>query len=260
MKRRKRWRISPYWRLHMILAVIVVATMVRQFFLGNLEGLFMCLLTLILFMIPKTVEKTTKIQLPMTLEMVVLLFIFAAEILGEIHNFYGLFRYWDMSLHVLNGFLAAAIGFSMIDILNREDRFYIQMSPVFVTMVAFCFSMTIGVLWEFFEFGMDIFFNMDMQKDALIQKIVSVKLNPAGQNNPVILEHIKTTKVLLDNGRTVTLHGYLDIGLIDTMKDLAVNFVGAVIFSVFGYLYLKNRDKHHFAARFIPQLKQSRHK
>jgi hypothetical protein len=120
--------------------------------------------------------------------------------------------------------------------------------------------MTIGVLWEFFEFGMDIFFNMDMQKDALIQKIVSVKLNPAGQNNPVILEYIKTTKVLLDNGRTVTLHGYLDIGLIDTMKDLAVNFVGAVIFSVFGYLYLKNRDKHHFAARFIPQLKQSRRK
>ncbi|KRM11917.1 hypothetical protein ABTQ33_10915 [Paucilactobacillus suebicus] len=251
-------RTPIYFRVHLILGIIVIATMVRQFFLENLEGVLMCLLTLLLFMIPQTIEKRSSIILPTTLEVIILLFIFSAEILGEIHNFYGTFKYWDLILHVLNGFLATAIGFSLIDILNREDRFYIKMSPVFVTLFAFCFSMTIGVLWEFFEFGVDVFFNMDMQKDTIIHKIVSVKLNPEHVNNPVIWDHIKSVKVMMAGSHHYhEINGYLDIGLLDTMKDLMVNFVGAVIF---GILYLKNRDKYHFAGRFIPKFNEPEEK
>ncbi|QEK18940.1 hypothetical protein LAJLEIBI_02964 [[Clostridium] hylemonae DSM 15053] len=116
----------------------------------------------------------------------------------------------------------------------------IRLSPVFVAIVAFCFSMTIGVIWEFFEFGMDQIFHFDMQKDTIVHTISSVMLDPAGGNHPEVIENITDAAV---NGQSLGLGGYLDIGLIDTMKDLLVNFAGAVVFSVIGYFYVKNRGK-----------------
>ncbi len=82
----------------------------------------------------------------------------------------------------------AAIGFAMIDILNQDPHFHINMSPLFVAFVAFCFSMTIGVIWEFFEYGMDQFFLTDMQKDWYVPNISSVLLNPSGLNDPIIIK------------------------------------------------------------------------
>ena len=93
--------------------------MIAQFFNGNYENVFLCILTLILFLVPSFIQMNYHIKLPDTLEVIILLFIFAAEILGEIHAFYLEFPFWDTMLHTLNGFLAAAIGFSMVDILNR---------------------------------------------------------------------------------------------------------------------------------------------
>ena len=93
---------------------------------------------------------------------------------------------------------------------------------------AILFSMTVGVLWEFFEFSMDWFFGLDMQKDWIVPAINSVKLNPTGANIPI---HVDVQSVVI-NGETWNLGGYLDIGIVDTMKDLMVNFVGAVVFSV----------------------------
>ena len=106
-------------------------------------------------------------------------FIFSAEILGEIQSFYTIIPLWDTILHTINGFMMAAIGFAMIDILNQDPHFHINMSPLFVAFVAFCFSMTIGVIWEFFEYGMDQFFLTDMQKDWYVPNISSVLLNPS---------------------------------------------------------------------------------
>ena len=146
----------------------------------------------------------------------------------------------------------AAIGFALVDILNRSKKVTFQLSPLFVSIVAFCFSMTIGVIWEFFEFGMDQFFDLDMQKDTIVNVINSVMLDPTGSNIPVSIRNITDVSV---NGKSMGLGGYLDIGLIDTMKDLLVNFIGAVVFSVIGYFYIKNRGKGRFARRFIPRLK-----
>ena len=112
-----------------------------------------------------------------------LLFIFSAEILGEISSFYVLFPFWDTTLHTLNGFLAAAIGFSLVDLLNRSDRVKFDLSPLFLSITAFCFSMTIGVLWEFFEFAMDQFFALDMQKDTI------GACDPFGNARPDEYEH-----------------------------------------------------------------------
>ena len=203
------------------------------------------------FMVPQFLDRKLNVTIPPGLETVILIFIFSAEILGEINAFYVKIPIWDTILHTTNGFLMAAIGFALIDLFNRSDRFSIKMSPYFVAFFAFCFSMTVGVMWEFFEFSMDWFFGMDMQKDWIVPAINSVKLNPTGANVPI---HVDVQSLVV-NGETWDLGGYLDIGIVDTMKDLIVNFIGAIVFSVIGILYLRNRGKGKLAASLIPQVR-----
>ena len=250
--RRKRAVAAVY----VLLRFLVILTMVAQFFNGNYESVFLCLLTLVLFLLPTILERALMVDLPNTLEVIILLFIFSAEILGEISAFYTTFQGWDTILHTLNGFLCAAIGFALVDLCNRHERVSLSLSPVYMAIVAFCFSMTIGVLWEFFECAMDQLFLLDMQKDAVVQNISSVMLDPTGGNNPVVIRDIADVIVVTGAGEEIALGlgGYLDIGILDTMKDLAVNFVGAVVFSVIGYFYVKNRGKGGFASRFIPRV------
>ncbi len=239
--------------VYMVLRLVVIAVMIAQFFNGNYENVFLCVLTLILFVLPSFVERNFHIDVPDTLEVIILLFIFSAEILGEIQSYYIAYPFWDTMLHTTNGFLAAAIGLSMVDILNRNERFSFQLSPAFMAMVAFCFSMTIGVLWEFFEFFMDYFFLTDMQKDTVIQALHTVSLDPSHTNRVISVEEIRTVFI---NGRELGLGGYLDIGLYDTMKDMFVNFIGALVFSVIGFFYVKERDTKvgKIAKKFILQI------
>ena len=242
--------------VYIVLRLAVILVLIAQFFKGNFENVFLCILTLILFLVPTFIERKIHVDLPDTLEIIIMLFIFAAEILGEIQAYYITFHYWDTMLHTINGFLCAAIGFALVDILNRSERFSIQLSPLFLAITAFCFSMTIGVLWEFFECTMDQFFFLDMQKDTVVHTISSVMLNPAGGNHPTIIRDITDVIVVTADGaqHALGLGGYLDIGILDTMKDLFVNFIGAVIFSIIGYFYVKSRGKGRFARRFIPQV------
>ncbi len=237
----------------MTLRFLVVVVMVLQALNGNYENVFLCAFTLILMLMPSLVQLEFRVELPKTLEIIILLFIFSAEILGEIGEFYLKVPNWDTIMHTLNGFLAAAVGFSMIDLLNRSKKYSFNLSPLFLALVAFCFSMTIGVLWEFFEFAMDQFFGMDMQKDTVLHSINSVMLNPDGRNVPILIDGITDTAV---NGNSLGLSGYLDIGLMDTMKDLIVNFIGAVVFSVFGYFYVKGRGKKSIVDSFVPRRKE----
>lgn len=238
--------------VYFLLRALAIVAMVRQIFLGNYEGVFLCILTLLLLIVPSLLQVTFKIEIPKTLEIIILLFIFAAEILGEIHEFYIIIPFWDTILHTLNGFLAAAIGFSLVDLLNRNQKLKFQMSPLFMAIVSFCFSMTIGVVWEFFEFGMDTFFNLDMQKDTIINSITSVVLDPANGNTPITIKNIADVSV---NGKSLGVGGYLDIGLIDTMEDLFVNFLGATVFSIFGYFYVKRQGKNSLLGNIIPRKK-----
>lgn len=227
--------------LFIVLRTIVIAVGVRSVVLGNYEHTFMCVLTLVLFLLPPFVSKTFQIELPSLLEKIVLIFIFAAEILGEVSDYYVKYPIWDTMLHVTTGFLAAAVGLSLIDILNRSERIRFDLSPLFVALTAFCFSMAIGVLWEFFEFGADIILQTDMQKDTVVDTISSVMLNPEATNVAIKIGDITETTV---NGQPLGIGGYLDIGLYDTMKDMFVNFLGALTFSIFGYFYTKHTGKN----------------
>ncbi|MFQ8847690.1 MAG: hypothetical protein ACLR84_09610, partial [Clostridia bacterium] len=228
--------------------------MIFTIFNRNFESSFLCLLTLILLTVPSLMQVALKIELPTVLEITLLAFIFAAEILGELCNFYTIFPYWDTVLHTLNGFLMAAIGLSLVQLLNSSDRILFQLSPIFTSIVSFCFSMTIGVLWEFFEFSMDRFFELDMQKDTVVHKISSVLLNPAGENVPIVIKNIHDVTV---SGTDLGLGGYLDIGLIDTMADLFVNFIGAMVFAILGYFYVKNREQNSVVGKLIPRKKDN---
>lgn len=238
--------------VYLLLRFLVILVMVRQIFLHNYWNAFLCILVLIQFLIPYFITKKLKIELPNIFEIIILLFIFSSEVLGEIQNFYGVFKHFDTVLHTLNGFLCAAVGFSLIDLCNNNSEKF-NLSPLYLTIVAFCFSMTIGVLWEFLEYSIDKVMLSDMQKDKLVTKISSVWLNPDGKNKAIIVDNINKTIIYSDSGETVIEGGYLDLGLNDTMKDLIVNFVGAVVFSIFGYLYIINRDKYKIAEKFMPK-------
>lgn len=254
-------KVQPYSNkttltVYLVLRALIILIMVRAVLRGNYESVFLCALSLMLLVLPSILQKRLYITLPSTLEIVILLFIFAAEILGELASFYVRVPNWDTMLHTVNGFLCAAVGFALVDMINRNERFSLKLSPVYLAIVAFCFSMTVGVLWEFFEFAADRFLGLDMQKDTVLSAIGSVALDPTMSNKVIRVKDIADVIIVHADGsrQTLGLGGYLDIGLYDTMKDLFVNFVGAVVFSVIGYFYVKQEGKGKFASRFIPKV------
>ncbi len=244
-------RQPTVFAVYTVLRLIVLATLVSSIIRGEYESAFICLLVLGLFVLPFFIQQNFGIELPSTLEIIILLFIFASEILGELKCYFITYPHWDSMLHTTTGFLCAATGFALIDILNRNSKIKFQLSPIYVAVAAFCFSMTVGVLWEFFEFGMDRLFMMDMQKDTVVNAITSVMLDPTNSNIPVTIDGITSVTI---NGQELGLGGYLDIGLYDTMGDLFVNFIGAVVFSTIGYFYIKQRGKGKLAKAFIPTI------
>lgn len=227
-----------------ILRILVLLTAVRCAFTHNYESLAICVLTLVLFLLPSLFEQLLKIEIPPVFQIIIYLFIFAAEILGEVNKYYTAIPGWDTMLHTINGFLCAAIGFSLFNILNRGSK-SMQLSPFYLSLVAFCFSMTVGVVWEFIEFTADQMFFLDMQKDFVISSFSSVTLDESNTQIPVRVFDITRTIIETKNGDPVVIEGgYLDIGIIDTMKDLLVNFIGAIVFSVIGYFYeARNKTK-----------------
>lgn len=250
IKRRKdEYRPKPivmavYWVLRFIVIVSLVLSCIRK----DYESAWVCVLVLVLYMLPRIVQQNFHIELPSALEIIILVLIFAGEILGELRSYFIYFPHWDTLLHTTSGFVSAAFGYSMVDLLNRNKPEHIQLSPIYLALVSFCFSMTVGVIWEFFEFGMDNFFHMDMQKDTVIHAFSSVNLDPTASNIPVRVEDITDVAV---NGTSLGLGGYLDIGLYDTMEDLFVNFIGALTFSVIGYFSAKS-GKNSIAKNFVP--------
>ena len=237
--------------VYIILRLLVVAALIRSAMLKEYESMFVCLLVLVLFMLPSFLERKLKIDLPDTLEIIILIFIFAAEILGELGCYFIHYPSWDTMLHTTSGFLCAAIGFSLVNLLNKDNRISLSLSPLYMAIAAFCFSMTIGVLWEFIEFSADRLFLLDMQKDTVITTISSVTLDATNSNTPIVIRNINDVAV---NGQSLGLGGYLDIGLYDTMEDLFVNFIGAVVFSLFGYFYVKHQGKGKLVESLVPRV------
>ena len=227
-----------------VLRALVILTAIRCVFTRNYESLAICILSLVLFLLPSLFEQLLKVEIPPVFQMIIYVFIYSAEILGEVNKYYTAIPGWDTMLHTINGFLCAAIGFSLFNILNRGSK-SMQLSPFYLAIVAFCFSMTVGVVLEFIEFTADQMFFLDMQKDFVVSSFASVTLDESNTQIPVRISEITKTIIETKHGDPVVIEGgYLDIGIIDTMKDLMVNFIGAIVFSVIGYFYeARNKTK-----------------
>lgn len=257
--RRKRAEQPVVFVLYFVLRALVLVTLVRSAFLGHYEHMMLCVLTLVLLLVPSLIEHTLDIELPDLLESIILLFIFAAEILGEIDAFYIRIPFWDTILHTTWGFLCAGIGFALFDILNRSDSSKIKLTPLYMAVSAAAFSMCIGACWEIFEYLADSFIGVDMQKDTLVQTINTVWLDPTNSNVTIPVCDIVSTQITLASGEVIQIPGgYLDIGIHDSMADLIVNLIGALVFAVIGFAYVKTRDSNSLAARFIPRVRRSR--
>ena len=234
--RKMREEPGVFWT-YVILRTIVILVLIRSLFNGHLDNAIVCAFVLLLYVLPQFVENRMNIEIPSVLEIVIFVFVFMAEILGELDSYYLKYEHWDTILHTSSGFLLAAVGFSLVNLLNKSERVRVQLSPVYLAVVAFCFSMTMGVLWEFFEFAADRWLLFDMQKDTVLSRIATVDLDPTLSNTPVVISGITDTILELADGSyyRLGLGGYLDIGIYDTMEDLFVCFLGAVTFSVIAF-------------------------
>lgn len=239
--------------VYCLLCLICVAVILFSAVTGNLMGVFNGILALLLFWLPALLEDQLRIRLSATLKILTMLFIFSAQILGEVGLWYARFPFWDDLLHWVNGMLFAAFGFSLAEICNRRRHATFRLSPFYLALVACCFSLSIGVLWEFLEFGIDQLLHTDMQKDTLVRSISSGLFSADGQTS-VRLENITQTVITAADGSSYTVAGFPDVGLFDTMRDLAVDLIGALLFSLIGYFHVKRQSASPLVNALIPKV------
>ena len=181
--------------------IALICVFIRGFFVGDHSQDFLIILTFFMTYYPSILEKKFGVYLPNTLQIVITLFIFAAQVLGEMSGFYDKISWWDTMLHATSGVILGLVGFLFIYLLNEKGDANVNLSPIFVVIVAFCFALTMGVFWEIFEFSADRLLGFNMQKFRM-----------PGQD-----------------------------GLIDTMEDLIVDAIGAIIACIFGWRYMEKR-------------------
>jgi len=169
--------------------------------------LFQCILGIAGFFLPNIISKRTKIVIPSKMYIAYILFLYGAVFLGEVRNYYHRVPHWDTMLHTLSGAMFGALGFSVVNILNKNEKVHVKLSPIFVALFSFLFAVTLGVMWEIFEYSVDGILGVNMQKFAL------------------------------ENG--TQLMGRLAV--IDTMQDLIVDSIGAFVMSIIGYISLKHK-------------------
>lgn len=239
--------------VYIFLKIVIIICLIIQVKNRNWNNTTICILGLILSETPNLIKYYYNIELTTTLEVLFYIFIFCAQILGEMANFYSKFPYLDTILHIVSGFTMAGFGFALVNILNKNQNIHKKLEHTFIMLFAICFSMTIGVIWEFCEFTIDQTLGKDMQKDQIIRNISSTKINKNQVNDPITINNIDKTTIYTRSKET-TLDGYLDIGLVDTMKDLYVNLLGAFIFSLMIKYDLKSEKKYNLTKFFMPRL------
>jgi hypothetical protein len=167
--------------------------------------LVQCVIGILIMFLPGIISRKLSIRIPNRMHIMFTMFLFCAIYLGEVRSFYYHFKHWDVLLHAFGSGMLGALGFSFVTLLNRSEHVPVNLSPLFVALFAFCFSITLGVMWEIYEFSFDGILGLNMQKFAL------------ADGNRLI-------------GR---------VALMNTMKDLIVDVFGALAVSIIGYVSLK---------------------
>jgi uncharacterized membrane protein YjdF len=200
---------------------------------------FLVLLFLATLPLPRVVAAIFRRQLPPALEIGSLIFVFSAGVLGEIVNLYYAVPFWDSLLHLWSGFLLTIFALSLVEGEKWQRAIF-----------AICFAISVGVLWELFEWGADVLIGTDMQKDTILTHITSTFL---GNGQKSSLPIIRETVI---DGTPLPFEGYLDIGLYDTMSDLAFDTLGAISLTL---LWLWDTAHRNLIARcFLPMKKENK--
>lgn len=126
-----------------------------------------CILGVIAFFIPNIISKKAKIVIPSNMYLLYIIFLYAAVFLGEVRNYFYKVPHWDTILHTCSGAMLGALGFSFVNILNKHEKVNVELSPIFVALFAFGFAITLGVMWEIYEYTFDGLLGLNMQKFAL---------------------------------------------------------------------------------------------
>lgn len=179
--------------IYILFRISIIIAGVIAIFKSDWTNLALAIVTMLLTFLPAVAKREFNIYYPGEFEVLILAFIYASMYLGEMRSFYYRFWWWDVMLHTLSGMIIGAIGFSLVYILNGAENVTLELSPLFVVVFSFSFALSIGALWEIYEFFMDSAFGLNMQKS----------------------------------------------GLVDTMWDLIVDALGALVNAILGYFYLK---------------------
>lgn len=223
---------------------------------GQWKEACLCAVALGCFALPALIEKICRVRLPAPLEIIAQIFIFATLVLGELFKLYIRIPFWDNLMHFISGFMFAAFGYCLVDVFSRKGNARRMVSPAFLTFVAVCFSIAVSVCWEFFEFAVDNICHMDMQKDTLLRGFSTFFSQNAATTPLTQYGDIAKTTVEMADGQlfVVAEGGYLDIGLVDTMSDMLIQFLGTAVFAVIGILDAKSHGKGRVGSLFIPVL------
>ncbi len=159
-----KFKIVLVWLFRLLLIGAIIVDII----ILNWLSLFIASLALMTTFIPNLLSDNKILYIPSDIQVIIIIFIFASLYLGELRNFYYRFWWWDNMLHAFSGTILGFIGFTLIYFLNREEEIDIVLSPIFVALFAFTFAVSIGVVWEIFEFTMDSLFALNMQKSGLV--------------------------------------------------------------------------------------------
>jgi len=198
-------------RISIILQLILLVGLFAAIWSGQWGTTATTAAIILLTLTPLIMKRRLGVFILPEFELMAITFIFAALFLGEIQGYYARYWWWDIALHTSSGSLLGIIGFLLVHILNEQEEIDIHMKPAFVAFFAFLFAVGLGTIWEIFEFSMDQFFGLNMQK--------AMFGDPSG--------------------------------LTDTMWDLIVDTLGAIVISIMGYGYLKKAGNTSFLERWI---------
>ena len=176
--------------LQVSIATITLGALIEGMWLVTFSGTAILLLSFA----PAMIERRLRVPLPVEFTLITCVILFASFVLGEVRDFYERIWWWDLALHGSSAMLMGFIGFLAVYVFHMTNR--LNVKPFHVAAFTFGFAVTIGTLWEIFEFLMDWYVGTNMQKS----------------------------------------------GLVDTMTDLIINAIGALVAAITGYLYVLNGD------------------
>ncbi len=185
--------------LSYFLQLIILSTSVFLIIKKEWLNAVLVLGILILTTIPALVRRNYKIFLPVEFDLITIVFVFAAVFLGEWHSYYRRFWWWDIILHLSSGFLLGIAGLLLVYILNEQKKIHLSLKPGFISLFGLAFAISLGTVWEIFEFSLDQLFNLEMQRSGLVDTMWDLIVDTIGGMIIAILGYfyLKKGKMLL---------------------------------------------------------------